>query len=112
MANLVQAQAIFTELLGKYEGAEQMRNAQFGGMYRENNAAAHQTKLSFDKQFKDAVAANKPADMQSTFDALLKKFEGADHMRNFAASTRYIEDEKITKETVKAFKARFAAAMA
>jgi hypothetical protein len=100
-------QQVFDELLGKYEGAEQIRNAQFGGMYRENNQAAHQGVLSYKKQYADAVTASDATKMQAVFDDVLKHFEGADHMRNFAASRMYIQDEKITKQTVKAFQTRY-----
>jgi hypothetical protein len=112
MANVTAARQVFQELLGKYEGAEQMRNSRFGGIYLENNQAAKQMRQAFQKQFENAVTANDTEKMQAAFDALLKRFEGADRMRNYAASRRFVEDEKITKETVSAFRIRFAAAMA
>jgi hypothetical protein len=112
MANVAQMEKVFMEVLDRYVSAESVRNQRFGGNFIENEKAIKQIAKGYKTRFDAAKQANDVAAMQDVFDELLNRFEGSDHIRNYAMSRRFVEDEKITKDTVKMYSKQFADAVA
>jgi hypothetical protein len=104
-------QVVFSDLVDQYLSADQMRNFESGGLYRENNNASKQNAKGFHTAFDAAAAVNDQVEMQATFDDVLERFSSADTVRNFLVSRMYHEDEVIRKQRVSAFRKRFADAI-